>query len=57
MLEVVRHEIVHRAERLRDELLTALGRETRVEILAARGLNDDRLRALERRVLVLEGRS
>ena len=55
MLEAVRHEIERRAERLKDELLTALGRETRVELLAARGLNEDRLSALERRVLALEG--
>ncbi len=56
MLEAVRHEIERRAERLKDELLTALGRETRVELLAAQGLNDERLSALERRVLALEGR-
>ena len=55
MLEAVRHEIERRAERLKDELLTGLGRETRVEILAAQGLNEDRLSALERRVLALEG--
>ena len=55
MLEAVRHEIERRAERLKDELLTALGRETRVELLAAQGLNEDRLSALERRVLALEG--
>jgi hypothetical protein len=55
MLEAVRHEIERRAERLKDELLTALGRETRVELLAAQGLNDDHLGALERRVLALEG--
>jgi hypothetical protein len=56
MLEAVRHETLRRAERLKDELLTALGRETRVELLAAQGLNDERLSALERRVLDLEGR-
>jgi hypothetical protein len=56
MLEAVRHEIERRAERLKDELLTALGQETRVELLAAQGLNDERLSALERRVLDLEGR-
>lgn len=56
MLEPVRHDIERRAERLKDELLTALGRETRVELLAAQGLNEDRLSALERRVLALEGR-
>lgn len=56
MLEAVRHEIERRAERLKDELLTALGRETRVELLAAQALNEDRLSALERRVLALEGR-
>ena len=55
MLEAVRHEIERRAERLKDELLTALGRETRVELLAGQGLNEDRLSALERRVLALEG--
>ena len=55
MLEAVRHETLRRAERLKDELLTALGRETRVELLAAQGLNEDRLSALERRVLALEG--
>lgn len=55
MLEAVRHEIERRAERLKDELLTALGRETRIELLAAQGLNEDRLSALERRVLALEG--
>ena len=55
MLEPVRHDIERRAERLKDELLTALGRETRVELLAAQGLNEDRLSALERRVLALEG--
>jgi hypothetical protein len=55
MLEAVRHEIERRAERLKDELLTALGQETRIELLAAQGLNDDRLSALERRVLALEG--
>jgi hypothetical protein len=55
MLGAVRHEIERRAERLKDELLTALGRETRVELLAAQGLNDDHLSALERRVLALEG--
>lgn len=57
MLEAVRHEIERRAERLRDELLTALGRETRVELLAAQGLNEVRLNALELRVLALEGRA
>ena len=56
MLDGVRHEIERRAERLKDELLTALGRETRVELLAAQELNEDRLGALERRVLALEGR-
>ena len=55
MLEAVRHEIERRAERLKDELLMGLGRETRVEILAAQGLNEDRLSALERRVLALQG--
>lgn len=57
MLEGVRQQIERRAERLKDELLTELGRETRVELLAAQGLNEDRLSALERRVLALEGRS
>lgn len=57
MLEAVRHEIERRAERLRDELLTALGRETCVELLAAQGLNEDRLNALEPHVLALEGRA
>lgn len=55
MLESVRHDIERRAERLKDELLTALGRETRVELLAAQALNEDRLSALEQRVLALEG--
>jgi uncharacterized coiled-coil protein SlyX len=55
MLEAVRHEALRRAERLKDELLTALGLEARVELLAAQGLNDDRLNARERRVLALEG--
>ena len=56
MLEGVRQQIERRAERLKDELLTALGRETRIELLAAQTLNEDRLGALERRVLALEGR-
>ena len=55
MLEAVRHEPLRRAERLKDELLTALGRETRVELLAAQGLTEDRLNAMERRLLALEG--
>ncbi|MFO1048215.1 MAG: hypothetical protein U1E52_10000 [Geminicoccaceae bacterium] len=55
MLEGVRQQIERRAERLKDELLTELGRETRVELRAAQGLNEDRLSALERRGLALEG--
>ena len=36
MLNSVRHEIERRAELLKDELLTALRRDTRVELLACR---------------------
>ena len=56
LLEGVRHEVDRKLDRLKDELLAALGRETRVELLAAQGLNDERLTDLERRVLALEGR-
>lgn len=55
MLEAVRHEIERRAERQKDELLTALGQETRVELLTVQALNEDRLSAPERRVLAFEG--
>jgi hypothetical protein len=54
LLESVRHEVDRKGDRLKDELLAALGRGTGVELLAAQGLNDGRLEALERRVLALE---
>jgi hypothetical protein len=54
LIETLGHDMNRRMERLQDELLTALGRETRVELLAAQSLNDGRLDALERRVAALE---
>src|SRR4051812_12355922 len=56
-LEMLRHEIDRKLERLKDELVSALGRETRVELLAAQSLNDGRVAALERRVAALESKS
>jgi chromosome segregation ATPase len=54
LLESARHDVDRKLDRLTDELLAALGQETRVELLAAQGLNHDRLDALERRVAALE---
>jgi hypothetical protein len=56
MIKGLRVDVDRKLLRLQDELLTALGRETRVELLAAQSLNDDRLEALERRVLALEAK-
>ena len=56
LLEGVRHEVDRKLDRLKHELLVALGAETRVELPAAHGLNDGRLAALERQVLALEGK-
>jgi hypothetical protein len=56
-VEMLRHEIDRKLERLKDELVSALGRETRVELLAAQSLNDERVAALERRVAALESKS
>ena len=57
LLDTVRHDVDRKLDRLKDEFLLALGRETRVELLAAQGLNDERLDASERRVLALEARA
>jgi hypothetical protein len=54
LIESMRHEVDRKGDRLKDELLAALGRETRVKLLAAQGLHDGRLEAPERRVLALE---
>ena len=35
LIEAVRHEVDRKTEKLKDELISALGRETRVELLAA----------------------
>jgi hypothetical protein len=37
LLESLRREVDRKMERLKDELLTALGKQTGVELLAARG--------------------
>jgi hypothetical protein len=54
LIESLGHDMNRGMDRLQDELLTALGRETRVELLAAQSLNEGRLDALERRVTALE---
>ncbi len=45
MLERLRHEIERRAERLKDELLTELGRETGVVFAPAQALSENGLSA------------
>jgi hypothetical protein len=57
LIEAVRHEVGRKTEKLKDELISALGRETRVELLAAQSLNNDRLDAIERRLALLEAKS
>jgi hypothetical protein len=57
LIEAVRHEVDRKTEKLKDELISALGRETRVELLAAQSLNNDRLDAIERRLVLLEAKS
>jgi FKBP-type peptidyl-prolyl cis-trans isomerase (trigger factor) len=53
-IQHVAQETDRKLERFKDELLSTLGREVRVELLAAQTLNDGRLAALERRVGALE---
>jgi hypothetical protein len=53
LVESARHDVDRKLDRPKDELLGALGQETRVELLA-QGLNHDRLDALERRAAALE---
>jgi predicted membrane chloride channel (bestrophin family) len=54
LIEAVRHEVDEKIERFEERLLSKLGREMRVELLAAQTLNDDRVTKLERRVDALE---
>jgi hypothetical protein len=54
LIQSLGHDVDRKMDRLQDELLTALGRETRVELLAAQSLNEGRPDALERRVAALE---
>ena len=54
LIEAVRHETDNKIDRLKEELLTGLGREMRIELLAAQTLNDGRLAAVEHRVDALE---
>lgn len=54
LLDGVRHEVDLKLARLKHELIDALGQQTRVELLAAQSLNEDRLARLERRIEALE---
>jgi TolA-binding protein len=54
LIEAARHEVDEKIERFEGRLLSKLGRETRVELLAAQTLNDERVTKLERRVGALE---
>ena len=54
LIQRLGHDVDRKMDRLQDERLTALGRETRVELLAAQSLNEGRPDALERRVAALE---
>jgi predicted membrane chloride channel (bestrophin family) len=54
LIEAARHEVDEKIERFEERLLSKLGRETRVELLAAQTLNDERVTKLERRVDALE---
>jgi TolA-binding protein len=54
LIEAVRREVDEKIERFEERLLSKLGRETRVELLAAQTLNDERVTKLERRVDALE---
>jgi predicted membrane chloride channel (bestrophin family) len=54
LIQAVRHEVDEKLDKLKEELLSGLGREMRVELLAAQALNDERVMRLERRVDALE---
>jgi chromosome segregation ATPase len=54
LIEAVRREVDEKIDRFEERLLTKLGREMHIELLAAQTLNDDRVSRLERRVEALE---
>jgi polyhydroxyalkanoate synthesis regulator phasin len=54
LIEAARHEVDEKIERFEERVLSKLGGEVRVELLAAQTLNDERVTRLERRVDALE---